>query len=118
MTVKILILTSIHTILNIGGISLIKNVVKDYKLSGIADYFSFLFNYRFILGVLMVTSGFFLMMKILQLIKFSMFVPLTSALSFLVASLIAVFFLEEQITLRMGVGMAIILLGIYILAWE
>lgn len=112
----IIFLATVHTIINLSGLALIKESVRTFSFETKYDLLYFLFRSKTLAGVFLIATGFLLMIKILSVSRFIYIIPLTSGISFLVTAVISTIFFHEPFTLRMAVGMFVILCGISIIS--
>lgn len=116
MDVKLVGLSLLHTVLNVGGVALLRIALRDVALDGPAAFAAALLHGKTMVGVVLVGLGFLVVLKMLSLAELVRTVPLVAATDFVVTALVGVFLLREQFTFRLAGGMALILVGIGLLS--
>ena len=115
MSFKLLVIAFIQAVLNTVGAGLIKGALTTHKLDTPLSYITLFFQNRAILGVLAIGLGFLCVLKVLEGSRLSVFIPITSALSFIVVGYIDIAYFNNKITTNTIIGMLLTLAGIFFL---
>jgi drug/metabolite transporter (DMT)-like permease len=107
-----------QAVLNIIGIAIVRNGVKGFKFSTPKNIVIELFNFKILVGIMLIGIGFIFTLLILSTHKLSYYQPLSSGITFIVTIAVSFFFLKESITLISTVGILIIMLGCIILSFQ
>ncbi|MFM7233337.1 MAG: hypothetical protein ACKOZM_02025, partial [Flavobacteriales bacterium] len=73
--IPVVIYSIVYAALNVSGAALIKTELKNVKLSGISEYFFFLFRFRVIAGFAVVFISALVLIKALSIAKISLVNP-------------------------------------------
>ena len=112
---KLVLLTILQSVLTVGGMGLI-NLAVDGKPLSLKPLLSGMLSWQGGLGVLLLIGSFFTTTAVLSFARLSVFIPLNTGLVFLFTVLFAVILQDERLSVPMLFGMALIVVGIGIVA--
>lgn len=109
--IKLLALTTLQAILGVGGIAMLTRALhgKPMELRVIT---SALFTVEGMIGAVILFGSFIVMTVILSFAKMSVYIPLNTALTFLVTIILTVMIGQERVTLTTALGMVLIVAGV------
>lgn len=116
MGIKLILLTTLQVILNIGGIAVLKSGLETHPLRELIDYLKLMLNWQAVLGIFLIGMGFLVTIIILHQAKMSIYQPLSSGITFIVNIAVATWILGEKSDWKTLLGILIIMLGIFILS--
>ncbi len=97
---------------------MIRNGIQGFKYSTIKLSIIELFNFKIIIGIILIGIGFIFTLLILSTQKLSYYQPLSSGITFIVTLVVSFFFLKESISFISLFGIFIIMLGCMILSFQ
>jgi drug/metabolite transporter (DMT)-like permease len=118
MGMKLILLTTLQVILNIGGIAVLKLGLEKKPLRNLMDYIKLIINWQVVLGVFLIGLGFLVTITILHQAKMSIYQPLSSGITFIVNIAVATWILGERTDWKTLLGILIIMFGIFILSYD
>ena len=112
---KFLLLTILQSALTVGGMGLI-NLAVDGKPLSIKPLMEAMLTWQGLAGVVLLIGSFLTTTAVLSFARMAVFIPLNTGLVFLFTVLFAVFLQDERMSIPMMFGMALIVVGIGIVA--
>jgi multidrug transporter EmrE-like cation transporter len=114
--IPVVIYSIVYAALNVSGAALIKMELKGTKLSGLSEYFFFLFRFRVIAGFAVVFISALVLIKALSIAKISLVNPVATGVNFMFTLAVGYFLFEERIGWSHYLGLVLILTGILIIS--
>ncbi|MBU3699830.1 MAG: hypothetical protein FGM33_07455 [Candidatus Kapabacteria bacterium] len=114
---RMIILSFVQSALSVGGITLLHNVL-DGRGQHAMEAISSLLTIRGLAGTVLLFSAFAVMSYMLTFMKATVFIPMNTATTFLLTVLIGLFTSSERPSLRLILGMALVLTGIAVIATQ
>ena len=109
---RLLILTILQSVLTVGGMGLV-NMAVDGKQLSLLEAFA---TWQGVVGVLMLLGSFFATTAILSFARLAVFIPLNTGMVFLFTVVFAIVFQDERLSIPLMFGMALIVIGIGVVA--
>jgi multidrug transporter EmrE-like cation transporter len=114
--IPVVLYSIVYAALNVSGAALIKTELKGSKLTGISEYFFFLFRFRVIAGFAVVFLSALVLIKALSIAKISLVNPIATGVNFMFTLVVGYFLFEERIGWIHYIGLILILTGILIIS--
>jgi multidrug transporter EmrE-like cation transporter len=114
--IPVVIYSIIYAALNVSGAALIKTELKTTQLSGLKEYFFFLFRFRVIAGFGVVFLSALVLIKALSIAKISLVNPVATGVNFMFTLVVGYFLFNERITISHYIGLVLILCGILVIS--
>lgn len=112
----IIFFSSLYALLNSSAALIIKQKLLTHKINRVQDFVVFLIDPRVGFAFVLIILSMFFSMKALSISDFSFVIPLTISINFILTVIIGVFFFKDEFTLGSYLGLALILMGICVLA--
>jgi multidrug transporter EmrE-like cation transporter len=112
---RLLLLCALQSLLSVGGTGLLTMALHGRELSPAALTAS-LGTWQAVAGILCLFASFLVMGAIISFARLSVYIPLTTGLTFLCTVAFAVLVQREQIGVPTWVGMALILAGVWVIS--
>lgn len=112
---KLILLTILQSALTVGGMGLI-NLAVDGKPLSIKPLMEAMLTWQGLVGVALLIGSFLTTTAVLSFARMAVFIPLNTGLVFLFTVLFAVLVQDERMSIPMMFGMALIVVGIGIVA--
>ncbi len=112
---KLVLLTILQSALTVGGMGLI-NLAVDGKPLSLKPLMEAMATWQGISGVVLLIGSFLATTAVLSFARLAVFIPLSTGLVFLFTVLFAVLVQDERMNIPMLFGMALIVVGIGIVA--
>lgn len=114
--IKLIALSAAQAILAVGGIAMLTRTLHG-KTLGIREIFLGLTTYEGLLGLLLLFASFIIMSVILSFAKMAIYIPISTALTFVFTVILALVLGEDKISIPLVVGMMFIVLGVGLVSW-
>lgn len=108
---------SLYAVLNITGATLIKKELLVFKLDTAMNYVYFLFRPFVMLGFSIILMSAIVMFKALSLSKFSLILPISTGINFVLALFIGTLVFQERLNPYQYLGVLCIMGGIALIAY-
>lgn len=112
---SVLLFSSLYAVFNVSGAAIIKNKLLSEKIDGFSDFIIFLIDPRIFVAIFFIFFSMFFSIKALSLSSFSSVIPLMTAVNFMITVTVGVFLFKDQLVLSGYIGIAMILLGVFLL---
>ena len=112
---SVLLFSSLYAVFNVSGAAIIKNKLLSEKIDGFSDFIIFLIDPRIFVASFFIFFSMFFSIKALSLSSFSSVIPLMTAVNFMITVTVGVFLFKDQLVLSGYIGIAMILLGVFLL---
>ena len=106
----------VYAALNVSGAALIKTELKTSQLTGISEYFFFLFRWRVMSGFAVVFLSALILIKGLSIAKISLINPIATGVNFMFTLIVGYFLFNERISVAHYIGLILILAGILVIS--
>ncbi|MEY3385934.1 MAG: hypothetical protein RIR53_745 [Bacteroidota bacterium] len=114
---RMIILSFVQSALSVGGITLLHGVL-DGRGGNLVELLPSLLSMRGISGALLLLAAFAVMSYMLTFMRASVFIPMNTATTFLLTVLIGLVTTAERPSLRLVLGMVLVLSGIAVIATQ
>jgi drug/metabolite transporter (DMT)-like permease len=115
--IKTVILSFIQSALSVGGITLLHHVLEG-RGHNVIELLTSLLSIRGIAGAILLFGAFAVMTYMLTFVKFTIFIPLNTATTFLLTVVIGLLQNTEKPSWNIVVGMVFVLSGIAVIAGQ
>ena len=109
--IKLILLTLLQAILGVGGVALLTHALHG-KPAELRELLAGVLTIHGAAGTLLLFSSFILLSLIVSFAKMSVYLPLNTALTFLVTIVVAVVLGHERVTYTNALGMILIVTGV------
>jgi len=114
---KLFCYLAIYAIISALGLALLKMALSA-NAEGNAGMFGLICDWRFFVGFFLYGTGFVMWMFLLQRHDLTLVFPMAAGSLFVAVGVLGIFLLNEQLTIGRVAGMAVILVGVSLLAWN
>jgi multidrug transporter EmrE-like cation transporter len=114
--IKTILYCLAYAMLNVSGAALIKLKLKGIILSGVQEWFGFLWNLQVIVAFTLIFVSALVMFKALSSASFSFIIPLSTGINFALTIIVGYYLFRDQLNLLTFVGFGLILSGIVLLS--
>ena len=114
---KLICYLAIYAVISALGLALLKMALSA-NADGNAGVLGLLRNWRFIVGFFLYGTGFVMWMFLLQRHDLTLVFPMAAGSLFVAVGILGIFLLHEPLNIGRVAGMAIILVGVSLLAWN
>ena len=97
------------------GVVIIKKFFDSVHPETISDFLSSLFNVQLVIGVALYMTGFLTWLYILSRMDLNTAYPIAITLSFIAVILASALVLKEPLTINIGIGVLVCLIGVFII---
>lgn len=105
----------IYIIASSAGVLIIKNFLNSIYYSNFIEFFLSLFNITLFFGALLYILGFVSWLFVLSRMSLNTAYPIAITLSFMTILTLSILFFKERATWNIFIGMALCIIGIYII---
>jgi small multidrug resistance pump len=97
------------------GVVIIKKFFDSVHHETIPDFLASLFNVQLIIGIALYLTGFLTWLYVLSRMDLNTAYPVAITLSFIAVILVSALVLEEPLTVNLGIGTILCLIGVFII---
>jgi len=114
---KLLLWTLVQAVFGVGGTALLTHTLHGKGVS-VASLTESAVSWQGILGILLMFASFLTMGYVLSFAKLSAYIPVSTALTFILTLIVTTTIQKEELTVQILVGMALITTGIILASWS
>lgn len=115
MNYNIFIYSFFYAVFNVTGAAIIKNKLLQKSIGNFFEFILFLLDVKIVLAMFFIFISMFFSLKALSFGRFSLIVPITTGINFLVTILFGYVFFKDKLALTGYLGILFIFVGIYLL---
>lgn len=115
--VKLLLWTLIQAIFGVGGTALLTHTLHGKGVS-IASLTESALSWQGMVGIVLMFGSFLTMGYVLSFAKLSAYIPISTALTFMLTLIVTTTIQKEELTIQIIGGMVLIAAGIMLASWS